>query len=252
MPEIVIDDKKIKVKEGETILVAARKSEIDIPTLCYHDSLGPYGSCRLCLVEIKKGSRKGLVTACTFPVEDGMEIETKNEKVRTAHKFILELLLAQCPESDAVKKLAKEYGIEKPRFKKEKSISGKEIKNCILCGLCVRVCDDIIKQHVLTFVNRGSARRVATPFDKPSEVCITCGACAFVCPTGAIELDDILNIRKITPYIAERELKKCVVCGKHYIPTILFDLLKEKLGKTLESMDYCPECRRKTTSSKVI
>lgn len=253
MFEIIMDGKPVKTNTEKTILQAARSAGIEIPTLCHHPALGPYGSCRLCLVELQKGPRKGLVTACTFPVEEGLEVTTTSEKIKTARRFIIELLLARCPESGAVQKLAAEYGIEKPRFSVEKPATAPgKMENCILCGLCVRVCDDLIQQHVLGFINRGHSRRVATPFDKPSEVCVTCGACAFVCPTGAIELDDVLNIRKLMPFMNERELKKCAVCGKPYVPTILFDLLKKKLGKQFDTMDYCPSCRRKTSSSKTI
>jgi len=251
--KITINNKEIEIKQqGKTILEIARENKIKIPTLCYHPSLKPYGSCRLCIVEIIKGPKPGLVTSCTYPVEtDGLVIETDSENVIKSRKFILELLLAQCPEAEIIQEMAKEYKITHTRFKIKKTENDK-LKNCILCGLCVRVCNEVIQQNVLSFVNRGAKRTIATPFDKPYEYCLTCGACAYLCPTDVINTQDILGIRKLTPFMNEQKLKKCKMCGKDFIPEILSDKIKNKLNIEIESFQLCQECRKKQSVQKYI
>ena len=183
MINLTINGKKIGALEGMTILQAAKRVGINIPTLCHHDSLSPYGVCRLCLVEINQRGRKRLVTSCNFFVEDGLEVETHSERVLSIRKGIMELLLARCPNSKKIKSLAREMGIEKSRFRDED-------EDCILCGLCVRVCREIAGANAIAFAERGTARKIATPFFDPSSNCIGCGGCAYVCPTGAITIED--------------------------------------------------------------
>ncbi len=185
-----IDGKEVKAEEGTTVLEAAKGAGIDIPTLCYHPALSPFGSCRLCMVEITSKGRKRLVTSCNYPVEEGLVVATKSPDVIEVRKGIIELLLARCPNVELIQNLAKEYGVEEPPYK-----PGDEDEKCILCGLCARMCEERMGASVINFVDRGVDRRVETPFqgtgDKDLDVCRACGACAFVCPTGAITLEDI-------------------------------------------------------------
>lgn len=186
-----VDGRVLKAKEDMTVLDVARDAGINIPTLCYHEALAPFGACRLCTVDIIRRGRSRLLTACTYPVEEGLVVETNSPKVMRARKIIIELMLARCPNVKIIQDLAHEYGIEKPRFKKLKD------EDCILCGLCARICQERMGVSAISFVGRGIYREVDTPFDRPSEVCITCGACAFVCPTGAIKLEDISRNKPI-------------------------------------------------------
>jgi coenzyme F420-reducing hydrogenase beta subunit len=176
-----IDGKEVKATEGASILEVARKVGIEIPTLCYISSLSPFGSCRVCSVEITDArGRKKVVTSCNYPVKDGLVVSTKSEKVLKTRKLLLELLLARCPKVKKIQDLAREYGVEKPRF----WIEDVE-EDCILCGLCTRVCEERIGVYAINFANRGVEREVTAPYHSFSDDCIGCGACAIVCPTNS-------------------------------------------------------------------
>lgn len=186
MAKLTIDNKKIQVAEGATILDAATEANIYIPTLCYYKALSPWGGCRLCVVEVE--GKKRLTASCSEPVKEGLTIKTNSERVIKARKLVLELLLARCPEAEEIKKLAEEYKVKNLRFR----IHNKEEK-CILCGLCVRICNEKMGVGAINFFTRGFAKKVVPPYEKYSEVCIVCGACETVCPTGAIDLKKITD-----------------------------------------------------------
>lgn len=179
-----IDGKKTEVEEGRTLLEAAEKLDIKIPTMCSHKALSPYGSCRLCLVEIgRKDGPSSIQTSCTYPAIQGLIVRTDTEKVIKTRKIMIELLLARCPGSEEIKGLAKEMGVEKPRIKPKD-------KDCILCGLCTRMCQERMGRGAISFVGRGGKKEIKSPFGEPNEVCQSCGACDFICPTKKIILPD--------------------------------------------------------------
>jgi coenzyme F420-reducing hydrogenase beta subunit/ferredoxin len=176
-----IDGKDVKATEGASILEVARKVGIEIPTLCYNSALEPFGSCRVCSVEITDArGRKKVVTSCNYPVKEGLEVSTKSEKVVKTRKLLLELLLARCPKVKKIQDLAREYGVEEPRF----WIEDVE-EDCILCGLCTRVCQERVGVYAINFASRGVEREVTAPYHSFSDDCIGCGACALVCPTNS-------------------------------------------------------------------
>ncbi|MBM3326756.1 MAG: 4Fe-4S dicluster domain-containing protein [Calditrichaeota bacterium] len=186
MIKVTIDGRDIEVKEETTILNAARELGIKIPTLCYSEFLEPYAVCRICLCEVVRGKRSRLVTACNYPLRDAsVSILTNSARVRNLRKLNLELLLAQAPAAKIVQDLAAEYGVTKTRF---------PIKNpdekCILCGLCVQVCENLVGAGAIGFSSRGSKREVSTPWGVEPETCILCGACAHFCPTGHIVMTE--------------------------------------------------------------
>jgi heterodisulfide reductase subunit A len=183
--KVIIDGRDLKATKGMTILGVAQGAGIKIPTLCHHQALSPVGSCRLCIVEVLRGKRSRLVTSCNYPIEETIEVKTDSSKVKKIRKILLEMLLARCPEVEIIQQLARDHQIEKPRFKKSKN------DRCILCGLCVRICQERMGVSAINFVGRGVRRKVSTPFDTHSDVCQSCGACAFICPTGAINLEQI-------------------------------------------------------------
>jgi coenzyme F420-reducing hydrogenase beta subunit len=180
--KIMIDCQEIETAAGggpATILEAARLAGIYIPTLCHHPSLVAYGSCRLCTVQIVKNGRKKFVTACNYPIEEGLVVNTCTQEIADIRRMILELLIARCPQEKRLQDMAGEYGIFKPRF-------ALEDKNCILCGLCYRVCEELVGVCAINAQSRGVSRDVDTPYGELSEDCIACGACALVCPTKSI------------------------------------------------------------------
>ena len=152
-----------------------------IPTLCYDKRLTPQAACRLCLVEVEHKGRTRIVTSCNYPVSDGMTVHTETEEIKEMRKTIMEMLLARCPDIKALTSLAKKLGVEGTPYPLEN-------ENCILCGLCVRACDEIAQAHAISFSKRGLDKKVSTPFDVVTSDCINCNECVKVCPTGAVEL----------------------------------------------------------------
>ena len=175
MIALIINNLHVSVEEGTTILEAARFMGFPIPTLCYMEGLSPYGACRICVVEIGVGDKAKLVSSCTYPVEEGLVVRTASSRVIRTRKMILELMLASCPQSKTIQDLASAHGIRQQRFKQEH-------EDCILCGLCVRMCEEQMMAKAIGFQGRGQNRAIGTPFDIRSEVCRLCGGCIYVCP----------------------------------------------------------------------
>jgi len=175
MISIKINGLPTSVEDGTTLLEAAQFLGFPIPTLCHMEGLTPYGACRLCVVEVGEGARAKLVSSCTYPAEEGLVVRTASSRVVRARKMVLELLLASCPQSKVIQDLASAHEVRQQRFKQEH-------EDCILCGLCVRMCKEQMVAGAIGFSGRGEHRRITTPFDIKSEVCRLCGGCIYVCP----------------------------------------------------------------------
>ncbi|KXB02136.1 hypothetical protein AKJ43_02405 [candidate division MSBL1 archaeon SCGC-AAA261D19] len=183
--KLEIDGKEITGEEGQSVLEAASENGIKIPTHCYHEKYEPTGSCRLCLVEVRvQGGRPELKAACTYPVQENLVVKTKTKEILKTRRLTAELMLARCPESQAVREIAEEFGVKKPRF------SLKNL-NCTLCGLCVKACETAKGESAITFAGRGTNRKIIAPFELSPKECEGCGACAAVCPTSAIKMVNI-------------------------------------------------------------
>ena len=174
----------IQAEEGQTVLEVAKTQGLGIPTLCHHTALEPYGACRLCIVEAKMGKRTKMITSCNYEVWDGLEIQTDSDRVHRSRKMTVKLLLSRCPESEVLQRLAKLYKIDETGFSKKDD-------DCILCGLCVRICRERMGIGVADFAGRGAEMRVDTPYHRGSDVCMSCGACESVCPTDSMRLKTV-------------------------------------------------------------
>jgi heterodisulfide reductase subunit A len=176
---VTIDGRTSDVAAGTTILEAAGQMGIAIPTLCNYRGMEPIGACRVCVVEMETPRGPKQVSSCNYPVEKGMKVSTDSERVRENRKIILELLLAQAPKSKKLAEFAAMLGVTSTPFET------KPDGDCILCGLCVRVCGNLMGRGAISMFGRGAEREVRPAFDEKSEQCQVCGACDFVCPTGA-------------------------------------------------------------------
>jgi len=179
-----IDGHEIQAERGTPIIKLAEQMGIKIPTLCHYEFVEPYGSCRVCSVEAVRGRKRRLVTACNYPAQDGEEIFTDNEAVIQNRKLIMEMLLARCPNVPIIQEMARDVGVTETRFKKLDQY-------CIGCGLCIRVCNEVVGANAIGWSGRGVEREVAVPFKIFTDACIGCGACACVCPTNYITIESV-------------------------------------------------------------
>lgn len=178
MIELTINGDKKEFPEGKTLLECIEDAGLKVPTLCHHKALEPYGSCRLCLVEVEQeGRAPSIQTSCTYPARNGLSVRTNSERVEKSRRIVAELLLARCPDSEVIRKIAVDLGVKEVRIKQKDD-------DCIYCGLCVRMCEERMGRSAVGIIGRGPGRQVDSPFAKHSEECWVCGACDFVCPTG--------------------------------------------------------------------
>ena len=234
-----VNGRDFEAPRGRMLLKELLNKGIDVPKLCHMDEIEPYGACRLCLVEIVKGGRSRVATSCNYTIaEEGIEVLTASERVNRLRKLVLELHWARNPESDVIEKLARKAGLEKPRFPFDEGNW-----KCILCGVCVRVCDDVVGVHALTFSGRGVYRELGTPFDEPSSTCIGCGACYWSCPTDAIKMTEKNGVREI--WGKKFELEKCSVCGEYFAPKFQLDYLAKTFKTPRAELGVCMTCRGK-------
>jgi len=175
MITLTINGVAARVERDTTLLEAAQSLGFPIPTLCHMEGLSPYGACRLCVVELGEGESSRLVSACTYRAEEGLKVRTSSSWVVRTRKMILELMLASSPQSKTIQDLAAAHDVRQQRFRQE-------YEDCILCGLCVRMCEEQMMAKAIGFRGRGERRSVGTPFDAKSDVCRTCGGCIYVCP----------------------------------------------------------------------
>ena len=181
--ELEIDGKRLKAKEGMTILEAAREAGIEIPTLCYHEKLNPYGACRICSVEIKAGKRTRIVAACGYSVEKNLIVKTRSPRIDWIRKTIIELIaLLTGKIVGEIDKLAREYGADVSRFSRFRV----KPTDCFRCGICARYCSEVVGANAVGFVGRGIDRQIVFFPEIASRTCMSCRKCFELCPTGRI------------------------------------------------------------------
>jgi bidirectional [NiFe] hydrogenase diaphorase subunit len=202
-----IDGKTVDAEQGTTVLEAARTAGISIPTVCHHETLKPYGACRLCVVEVEGRGRTNLVASCLYPAEQNAVVKTRSEKIDKTRKILLEQLLAHAPNAPVLQELAQQYGADKDRFEKEASF-------CILCGLCVRYCSEVKQNNAVGFFDRGAAREIRFVPEVAAEVCWDCKECFPLCPTSyaqaAYELTEAFTFsrRTTTADVSSRKIRE--------------------------------------------
>lgn len=175
---VEIDGARVDVDKGTTIMEAAKLCGIHIPGICYLEGLSAYGACRICSVEISTdgGETFKVAASCTYEIHrDNIIVKTDTPRIRRIRKMLAELLVASAPNVKLAQDIAARMGINRVRFKMEDN-------RCILCGLCVRICEEQMGGRAIAFAGRGVERVVSPPFATKSDTCLTCGACDFVCP----------------------------------------------------------------------
>jgi len=251
MPTVTIDGKPCEAQVGETIFQVARRNGIWIPTLCHHEALEPYGACRICVVEIDRGGWWQVVTSCNYPVRRDLTVRVDSERAVRARRGVMQLLLARCPESQELRELAAHMGVDGTPYPHVTEAQ----RNCILCGLCVRVCDERIGASAISPAGRGVDRTVAAPFRLASEDCIGCGACAAVCPVGTIVVRMHKDEVEISPFKSRVKLRRCAACGKPVASELVARALSDRGGPKLVALmaaeDLCPSCKRKKLAREV-
>jgi len=225
-----INDLVVEALAGETILQTARRLDIFIPSLCYKDATEPTNSCRLCMVEVAEGNRSKLVASCAFPAKDGLSVRTETDELRKIRKTLLKLMYAQAPENPVIMELMSIYDVKPEKKYKEKE------GQCILCGLCVQGCRKLGASAIST-VQRGTTKKVSTPYDRQAASCIGCATCARFCPTKCIEVEDTEEGRTIWnkkfPWV------HCEICGK------IVTTDKHYKASTGSDTVICPDCRKR-------
>ena len=236
MIPFIIDGQAVEGREGGNILEVALDAGIDIPHLCYNESVKPYGACRLCLVEVVRHGRSRMTTSCTYPVMEGMEVLTRTEEVLRARRMIIELILAMCPGDKLIQDMAKEMGVHQVRFKQED-------KDCILCGLCGRVCEEVVGANAIHFAFRGDRREMIPPFQGEAMSCIACGACVVICPVNVIGMKEQGDERTITRWKRTLKMKKCKVCENYFAPLFQLEKFREQAKLSKDFFEVCYTCR---------
>jgi bidirectional [NiFe] hydrogenase diaphorase subunit len=191
MIKFTLNGLEVEVEEGTTLLEAARFYGFPIPTLCYNEGLSPYGACRLCVVEIGEGARAKLVSSCTYPAQEGLVVRT-----------------------------ASAHDVRQQRFKQE-------YEDCIMCGLCVRMCEEQMMAKAIGFRGRGERRSIGTPFDIKSDECRLCGGCIYICPACQLRCT-----------YTEPEKAVCGGCANLAPPCVE----KEQFHDMMCYMDPCVAC----------
>jgi NADH dehydrogenase/NADH:ubiquinone oxidoreductase subunit G len=200
-----INGRAITATAGTYVLQAARQAGIEIPTLCDHPAVEPVGACRLCMIEVTHPSWNGwsgLMTSCLYPVAEGIQVQTDSPRVRQARRHVLSLLAARCPTSPLIQKLAKQYEALTACLQ-----VNPEADQCILCGLCTRVCESYATAAITTY-NRGTTKAVGAFAEQGPAECVGCGACAMICPTQHIKAE-----RSAEGYAIWNKVFQALVCA---------------------------------------
>lgn len=240
--KIKIDYNEIEVTPGETILEAAQRIGINIPTLCHHKAFGGKGHCRMCMVEVTSNGSSRLVASCTYPIYNEIEVITSTPAIEKIRRNIVMLLTKRATGSELMNDLFKQYQCP------ENSLTNHFEERCILCRLCVNACEQM-GSSAISAILRGTEKRIATPYEEPAATCIGCTACAEVCPTGAIEVSEQGNERII--WNKTFKLVSCTKCGKPFATKEQIEYMAARNIETDTEQMLCENCRKKELANKL-
>jgi predicted molibdopterin-dependent oxidoreductase YjgC len=245
MARFTVNGKVAEAREGTSVLEAARGAGIDVPTFCHHDALGPFGACRLCVVEVEGAAlARTVLPACTLPVSEGLVVETDTGPLQLFRKTIVQLLVSSLPPTEALERVAHRFGVTVPPFTNDRPDA------CALCGLCVRVCRDRIGAAALAFRGDGTRRwSVAERVVLDPQACVGCGTCAVLCPVSAIAVEDRGAERCVSLYgviVSRLERVRCSACGVPHATRRFQDLVSSRLDpeQRRAASDLGPACAR--------
>jgi predicted molibdopterin-dependent oxidoreductase YjgC len=252
VPKVNIDGIQVQVPEEATVLEAARKAGVWIPTLCHSPAVSVQATCRLCLVELERKGDSQLIAACSYPVRRDLTVRANSEKAVRVRRGVMQLLLARSPESGELKALAARMGVTGTPYP---TVTESQ-RSCVLCGLCVAACEEAIGASAIGFAGRGAERVVAAPFRAPSEACIACGACAAVCPVGTIQVRIHADSgeAEISPFKSRAKLLACEACGARMVSVPVAAEMMKKVKSRMDWEEFrkrsrlCPECRRRLSA----
>lgn len=235
--KITLNGQEREARSGETILELCRREGVAIPTFCYHPAFGGQGACRMCMVEVKEAGQQNsrLVASCTYPLNSSVEITTESERIQRLRRTIVMLLARRAQGNPLMEELVRHYAT--PRL----AALNVEPPNCILCGLCIHACEEMGKTAIWSMF-RGVEKRIATPYDEAADECMGCAACAQVCPTQAISVEEDATSRII--WNKTFKMVACERCGKNYATREQLEYLQEHGGYSPEQL--CEACRKKT------
>lgn len=249
---VVIDGDPVACPADATVIQAIHAAGSSVPTLCHHASLEPVGACRVCVVEATwSNGRSGLVPACSTPVAPDMEIATASDAVVRSRRLAIELLLTRAPRSERILALAHEHGLVESRFP-----ALVEPDECVLCGLCVRVCAEQVGREAITFAGRSVERSVTGAFGRPSSSCFACGSCVHLCPTRVLRFDDDGDTRRLylgDRLLSENTLERCTVCNRPFATEDYLEWVEANADQHTTIRDrVCPHCARQHQAERIV
>ena len=237
MCRITIDGDAYEAAKGMTLLQVMRGNGIQVPTLCYHEALKPIGACKLCGVLVTGRSGKPrILLSCVLKVREGLVVKTEGERVQKARTLAFRNLLAMAPQSKRIRTLAESFNVP----------LGPVADGCIRCRLCIRVCKEVVGIGAIKMAERDGLRLII-----PKEgLCIGCGTCANICPTGAIHLADENGVRTISirdEVIGVNALERCDACGRFFASQKFINHVKLQTrnhAAVKEPHQYCHSCAK--------
>ncbi len=234
--KINIDGQDFTAEEGGFLLKVLQENGFYIPTFCNHEAIEPYGVCRMCVVELVRDGWSKIVTSCNFPVKEGQKFVTNSDKIRRIRKTLMELMIARSYNVPEVMEVAKKLGVTDTPYPMQE-------EGCILCGLCVRTCEEVVGVSAIGFHDRGPKREICSPFMDEATRCIGCGSCVYICPTRYIKMEDKNHRRSIPLWKVDFEMAICKKCGNDIAPKKQLEYFR-KIAKLPDNFyDYCLNCR---------